>query len=371
MGDTQSLTVIAGGDVGPMIQPVTRLAELIEPTLATADFRIAQCERTYSRAKDFPRWDTVPSGEWSRLDPEYAEVYRAAGIDVVSLASNHALDWGYPPLFDTLDLFADWGIQTMGAGRDEAEARKPVILEKNGVKVAVLAYASVVRDGWAASGEVPGLATIRATTTYQPIDFQPGTPTKVLSTPNARDVEAAQADIAAIKDEVDAVMIFLHWGIPYLPKLIADYQPPVAHALIDAGADIIVGHHAHSLRAVEEYNGGICLYSIGNFMTTGNVMYKQMPAHARWGLYWYDPPGEDSLYMFPNHCRKAVLPRLTFGKGGLERASLLPVLINDLAQPEPLSGDDERFTDVLEYLEWVSDQFPHTFVRENDEIVLR
>ena len=371
VSDEATLTLLAGGDIGPTIQPVARLVELVAPVLDEVDFRFGQCERTYSHRGFFPDWMTVPTGQWSRVAPEYAEIYRAARTDVVSLASNHALDWSYEALFDTLDLLRGWGIQVIGAGRDGSEARRPAVLEKDGVRVAVLAYCSVLRDGQAATDHGPGVAPMRARTWYEPIDFQPGSPPKVRTRVLAEDLAAAQADIRAAREQADAVVVSLHWGIRHVPKVLCEYQEPVAHGLIDAGADVIVGHHPHVPKAVEEYGGGLCFYSIGNFLTTGNVSHREYP-NARWGVYWYDSQdGEDSLFGFPRHCRQALLPKLTFSRRGLERASVVPIYINKLAQPEPLLRDDPRFTEALDQLEYVSDQHPHTFVAVGDEIVVR
>ena len=157
-----TLTLIAGGDVGPVIEPVDRLADLVQPVLREADVRVAQCERTYSERGWYEEWHTVPGGKHSRLHPRLASIFKAAGIDVVSLASNHAMDWGYDPLLDTIDLFRSMGMQVIGAGRNAEEARRPAIVEKNGVKVAILGYASVIRDGQAAGDNKPGIDPMRA-----------------------------------------------------------------------------------------------------------------------------------------------------------------------------------------------------------------
>jgi poly-gamma-glutamate synthesis protein (capsule biosynthesis protein) len=370
-----TLTLVAGGDVGPMIQPVNRLTELIAPVLATADFRFGQCERTYSERGFYPRWTTIPGGQWSRLPADYADLFKTANFDVVSLASNHALDWSYEPMFDTVELFRSWGMQVVGAGHDGPEARQPAIIEKDGVRVAILAYCSVIRDGQAAADGVPGISSIRVRTWYEPNDFQPGSPPNVRTEALAEDVAAAQADIRAAKEVADAVVVSIHWGIRHVPKVLAEYQQPVGHALMDAGADVILGHHAHTPKAVEEYRDSICFYSIGNFMTTGRQTHKE-PPNARWGVYWFqrDPDESDdqeSLYGFPTHCRYALLPKLTFSKAGVQRVAAIPMYINQLAQPEPLTSGDPRFQDSLDNLEYLSDQHKHTFRVEGDEIVIR
>jgi len=365
-----TLTLIAGGDVGPVIEPVDRLAELVLPVLREADFRVAQCERTYSGRGCYQEWKTTPGGKHARQEPKMASVFQKAGIDVVSLASNHAMDWGYEPLLDTIDLFRSMGMQVIGAGRDAEEARSPAVLEKNGVKVAILGYCSVLRDGQAAGDNKPGIAPMRAHTYYAPIDFQPGSPPAIISVPLEEDMAAMRQDIKRAKAGADAVVIFIHWGIRFIPKIVAGYQPPVAHAAMDAGADLILGHHSHVPKAVEVYKGKVCFYSIGNFMTTGS---HSEPLPVSWNLLtspvWYQVE-PDSLYYFPTHCKQTILPKVVFSKRGVERVAFLPACINKLAQPDVLDSKDSRFHEVVQTMEWVSDYVPHKFRVDGNEVVV-
>ena len=171
-----SITLMTGGDIGPVYEPTEEFAELIAPLLKQADIRLGQCERTYSERGEIPHYAYGPGGQHSRLHPNMAGVWNAAGIDVVSLASNHAMDWGPEALLDSIDLFRSMGKIVIGAGRDGDEARKPAIIEKNGVKVALLAYCSVVIDGYEAGPNKPGLAPLRAHSSFETADYQAGMP---------------------------------------------------------------------------------------------------------------------------------------------------------------------------------------------------
>jgi poly-gamma-glutamate capsule biosynthesis protein CapA/YwtB (metallophosphatase superfamily) len=367
---SETLTLIAGGDVAPVQGPVDQYPRLIKPVLDSVDYRLAQCERTYSTRGSYPDWLQTPGGEWTRLAPELARVFPEAGIDVVSLASNHAMDWGYEALYDTIELFKSMGIRTVGAGPDRASAHSPVVVEANGVKVAILAYTSVLRDGQAASIGHPGVAAIRAKTLYEPIDYQPGSPPKILSHPHESDLALMEADISEARKVAHSVLISIHWGVRHIPKVIADYQPVIAHRAIDAGADIVIGHHPHVPKAVEVYRGKVCFYSVGNFMTTGRLVTKAK-SRQEWNVFWYDPNWDaDSSYRFPRHAKNILLPKIVFGKKGVERVGVILGYVNQLAQPLALACDDERFIPALEYLEWVSDQFPHDFSIEGDEVVI-
>ena len=124
------MKVLLAGDIAPVRQPVDRLADLIKPDIVDRDYLIAQCERVYSERGAFQDWVTVPRGTWSRLTEDYASVWKAAGVNVASVASNHALDYGIDPFLDTIDLFRSWGINVMGGGRSQDEARRPALLQK-------------------------------------------------------------------------------------------------------------------------------------------------------------------------------------------------------------------------------------------------
>lgn len=370
--DAATVTLMAGGDIGPVLEPTEQFAELITPVLRQADLRFGQCERIYSERGWAPQFNNGPGGQHTRLPRRFAAVWEAAGIDVISLASNHTMDWGPEPVLDTVDLFRGMGKHVIGAGRDAEEARRPAIVECKGVKIAFLAYCSVLRDGQAAGEGKAGVAPLRAHTYYAPEEFQPGTPPKVVTVAYEQDVAALQADIAKAKQQADVVIVSFHWGLRHVPKTICTYQEPVAHAAIDAGADLILGHHAHSIKAVEVYKGKVCFYSIGNFMTTGSVQTK--PGWLDWNLIWFDfdkecmPP--NGRYFFPTHCRKTMVPKITMSKQGIERVAFLPAFINPQAQPYALTPDDPKFQEVLDFVEWVSDQHPHKFRVEGDEVVV-
>ena len=129
-----TVTLMTGGDIGPVYEPTDEFAELIAPVMREADVRLGQCERVYSERGQPPQFAYGPGGQHTRLHPRFASVWNAAGIDIVSLASNHAMDWGPDALLDTIEMFRGMGKTVIGAGRDEEEARKPAIIERNGVQ---------------------------------------------------------------------------------------------------------------------------------------------------------------------------------------------------------------------------------------------
>lgn len=367
-----TLTLMSGGDIGPVYEPTEEFAELIAPVYRQADLRLGQCERTYSERGSPPQFANGPGGQHSRLHPRMTGVWDAAGIDIVSVASNHAMDWGPEALLDTIDLFRAKGKLVIGGGCDAEEARAPAIVERNGVTIAILAYCSVLRDGQAAGKGKAGVAPLRAHTHYAAEEFQPGTPPRVITIPYEEDVKAMEEDVRKAKQRADAVVVSIHWGLRLVPKTICTYQPPIAHAAIDAGADLILGHHAHSIKAVEVYKGKVCFYSVGNLMTTGAP--KPDRSTFDWNLIWL-PIDEECLpprgrYFFPSHCRMTMVSKAVIGKRGVERVSFLPAYINPRAQPYVVTPEDPKFSEILKFTEWVSDQHPHKFRVEGGEVVI-
>jgi poly-gamma-glutamate synthesis protein (capsule biosynthesis protein) len=367
-----TVTLMSGGDIGPIYEPTEEFAELIAPVLKQADLRLGQCERVYSERGWTPQFALGPGGQHTRLHPRMAGVWDAAGIDIVSIASNHAMDWGPEAMLDTIDFFRGKGKLVIGGGRDEEEARKPAIIEKNGVRIALLAYCSVLRDGQAAGKGKAGIAPLRAHTYFAAEEFQPGTPPTVISAPYEEDITALKEDIQKAKRQAHVLILSIHWGLRLVPKTICTYQPPIAHAAIDAGADLILGHHAHSIKAVEVYNGKVCFYSVGNLITTGSP--KNSPSTYDWNLIWL-PIDQECLpptgrYFFPSHCRMTMLPKVVMSRKGIEKVSFLPAYINPRAQPYVVAPDDPKFGEILKFTEWVSDQHQHMFRVEGNEIVV-
>ena len=119
-----------------------------------------------------------------------ASVFTDCGFNVASVASNHAMDWGAEALLDTIELLRDKGLQIIGGGRNLAEARRPALIDSKGLRIAMLAYCSVLHEGYAAGPDTPGVAPLRAHTRYEPVDYQPGVPPRVVTIPDEQDLAA-------------------------------------------------------------------------------------------------------------------------------------------------------------------------------------
>lgn len=360
----EALTLLGCGDVGPIHEPVDAFAELAQPTLTQADLRFAQVERVYSERGAL---QVHSADAHSRVAPHMASVFSACGFDVVSVASNHAMDWGPEALLDTIDVLRARGIRTVGAGRNLAEAREPAILERKGTRVAILAYCSVLREGYAARPDHPGVAPLRVHTYYEPAEYQPGMPPRIVTIPYADDLEGMLDDIKAARSRADAVVVSLHWGLHFIPRAIADYQPMVARAAFAAGADLILGHHAHVPKAVGVHDGKVCFYSLSNFIMSAPAAKPERHAvfARRYGValdpdYPHLPYGVDA--------KRSLIAKARISPAGVEAVSFLPVLIDKRLRPEVLLASDPRFQDALQYMNWASEGYAPPFQAEGDEV---
>ena len=239
-----------------------------------ADIAIANFENP---APDNPRWHT--KGTVFSADPTLIDGLANAGIDYVSLANNHIRDAGGQGLLQTIENIEQRGIKVSGAGKDLAAARRPAIMEAGDVKVAILAYDAIAGDYHATATRI-GSAPLQA--------------------------RLVKADVAAArKAGADIVIVFPHWGTEYDPTPFASQQK-LARMIIDAGADMVIGNHAHWAAAMEVYQGKPIWYALGNFV------FDQT---------WSEPTME------------GITLELTFRGKELAQVRIRPHIILDKAQP--------------------------------------
>jgi poly-gamma-glutamate synthesis protein (capsule biosynthesis protein) len=210
-----------------------------------------------------------------RSDPLVASALRALGLTVVSFAHNHALDYGYPGLLQTLEVVRAAGVQVVGAGATLAEALRPAYTRASDRRVAWLAFAATLPPGWAATPERPGVAPLRVRVRFEAdasvMEEQPGTSPYVSTEVEPHDLDQALTAVRAAAAEADVVIASVHWGVPPgwtapFQGLLADYQQPLGRALLEAGAAAVLGHHPHTLHGIEVWRGRPILYSLGNFV---------------------------------------------------------------------------------------------------------
>jgi poly-gamma-glutamate synthesis protein (capsule biosynthesis protein) len=168
-----------------------------------------------------------------------ARTLKGSGFTVLNLANNHTVDFGPSAIKDTRQALESEGIEAFGAGKNLEEARTPLILSINGLRVAFLGYTVANSRLEYAEKDKAGAVPIRP--------------------------DYIEHDIQSIRNKADIVIVSLHWGIEYQHYPTPE-QRRIAHSIIDSGADIILGHHPHVLQGIELYKGRLICYSLGNFL---------------------------------------------------------------------------------------------------------
>jgi poly-gamma-glutamate capsule biosynthesis protein CapA/YwtB (metallophosphatase superfamily) len=376
MNTQQTISFIGAGDCGPVHGakdgfPVERYSELVRPTLATADIRFVNCERQYSSRGEYARAGQGDYQAHGRQPPEMADILTHCGFDAATIANNHMWDFGADAMLDTRALLESKGIQVTGAGKTLAQARQPAIVERKGIKVGFLGYTSIFPVGSTATANKPGMATIRVKTAYE--TRGPHAPVRVITQPVEEDLRMVVDDITALRKEVDILMVAFHWGVIWVPRVIADYQVAIAHACIDAGADLIMGHHAHIPKGIEVYKGKSIFYSLSNFcMTkpTPSTLWAETPWHHGALRNHTDQDPNYPLLPYGRDGKRSLLVKAILSKKGVERVSFLPMMIDQQYRPEVLKSGDPRFDDMVSYMSWTSEGLNHRFEVAQDEIIV-
>ena len=213
--------------------------------LARAEITVGNFESTLSAAGS-----PTQGGDSFAASPRVRLPLRAAGFDLLSLANNHVGDYGDRALRQTLDRFDSARIETVGAGRNLDAARRPVIIERDGVRVGFLAVDSI--------GETPSATGSRAGTNR--LNMPPRT-----GPLNRSQLRRITSDIRALDRRVDNVVVLTHWGTQYTHRP-EPSQRAAARAFADAGADLVIGGHPHWIQGYEMAGSAVVVHSLGNFI---------------------------------------------------------------------------------------------------------
>jgi hypothetical protein len=349
-------------------KPETIFQHAVE-VLRTADIAFANCDQVYSD-KGY-----LIHGFGSNSDPKNIPALLYAGLDVVSLANNHAYDWGKEALIDTMDRFKEIGLPFVGVGRNIAEARQSIILDRKGNKVGFLAYSSVHPKDSEANDNKPGLAPVRVRTFYEPLDDQPGSSPRIVTIPYKEDLEAMVQDIRKLRAQVDVLVVSFHWGVHRVPRVIPTYCFDVGHAAIDAGADLILGTHTHILKGIEVYNGKVIFYSTSNFASELGIAQYGNPENAIYlkNLKKISEKQQGSTEAYRREVKATIIAKAIIEGGKIKRLSYLPCFINDHNEPEIVTSGDPRGQEVYRYLEDISksEGLPVHFSWDGDEVLIQ
>lgn len=282
----KALIAKSGGEA-----PLAQVAE----RLAAADFTCGNLESPLSTGGTRAKGKEV----CFRGDPRGAEGLQLAGFDAISIANNHALDYGSVALADTAATLDERGIAHSGAGAGLDAAWAPAVVEVGDATVAYLAFSHILPPGFTATDSRAGIAQGRA---------------------NMDQVAAAVSSAAA---EHDYVIVSFHWGIEYVDDANAE-QVRDARRAIDSGADLVIAHHPHVLQGVERYKAGLIAYSLGDFV-------------------------------FDHYSRKtgeAFILDIALGPHGAGETTVTPVYLDTYGRPAVVTGKEAQV--ILQRLEKVS-----------------
>jgi poly-gamma-glutamate capsule biosynthesis protein CapA/YwtB (metallophosphatase superfamily) len=249
--------------------------------LRTADVTLGNLECPLSK-----RGRAVPNKAFTfRGDPRAVQGLTWAGFDLLSLANNHARDYGAAALRDTFSTLKKAGIAFAGAGANRTAAWKPAIIERGGARIAFLGFSEIGPSSFVATGRTPGTAYTMS---------------------RSKVVKA----IKAAHKKADYVIVSFHWGVE------RDYSPTSrqvadGRAAVRAGADMVLSSHPHVLQGVEFYRHRLIAYSLGNFVFSpgSDAGRDTMILHAT-----MTPKGVSEVSAEPVHIGQDGRPRLQKGK---------------------------------------------------------
>jgi poly-gamma-glutamate synthesis protein (capsule biosynthesis protein) len=275
----------------------------VRSILADADVTIGNMEGTFTeRGTQASKFYTF------RTPPRHARGLFEAGFDVVSLGNNHAMDYGAVGLADTIAALDAAGVLHSGGGADATAARKPVILETKGPTIAFLSYNAVLEATFATASSA-GVAYA--------------------------DEAAIRADVTAAKQLADIVIVSIHGGVEYQDGPTAE-QRRLDRAAIDAGASLLLGHHAHVFQGWERYGSGVIVYGLGNFV--------------------FDLDSDDLATLGPRPFQTAVMRFELSPSGEVLSVAARPVFIDPLEnRPQPATG--ERLREIEARIQMLNEAF--------------
>lgn len=204
----------------------------------------------FAANQEFPfssRGQQAPDKQYTfRLPESRVSLMNEIGVDLVTLANNHALDFGTDALLDTVSTLDQAGILHVGAGADSEAARQPAIVDVNGVRVGFIGASRVIPvASWTAGASSPGMLT-------------------------AYDPALLVQTIQETRPLCDYLVVLIHWGVERA-EMPVDHQTSLGRQCIDAGADLVVGSHPHVLQGIEYYRGKPIVYSLGNFIFGSSI----------------------------------------------------------------------------------------------------
>ncbi|MCP5143632.1 MAG: CapA family protein [Gammaproteobacteria bacterium] len=348
---SDALAIVLTGDVILDVPEPDHWLGGIAPAVRAADIAIGHLEVPHT-ARSFELAGDVPA---PGADPAHLAALKRAGFAAMTLAGNHIADCGPAGIADTIEGLNALGIASCGAGADLVTARRPVLLEHGNRRLAVLSYNCVgPQNAWAGEASA-GCAYLPVATA----DGTPITPPKTLTTPTAEAAHILTQDIAAVRDQAELVIVALHKGIVHTPVTVAPYERQLAHMAIDAGADVVISHHAHIIRGIEFYRGKPVFHGLGNGCVVTHALdpNQSHAGRADWArrrkqLFGFEPDPAYQLAPFHPQAVNAFLARLVWHADGRLEVGVLPACVDAPGRPRLVTGAEAE--SVCQYLERIT-----------------
>jgi len=310
----------------------------IAPCLREAQLAVGHLEVPHTRRGREMAADVPAPG----ADPAHLAAVAEAGIDVVTLAGNHMADCGAEGIIDTIDELDRLGIRHCGAGLNLQQARQPAWFESASLRIAVLSYNCVgPEESWAQSDSA-GCAYVR-------VLAEGGGAIK----PAARLHALDPASVLQMADDIRVArrtgahlcVVALHKGIVHTPATLAPYERPLAHAAIDAGADLVIGHHAHILRGIERYRNRPIFHGLGNGCVVTRALSPDQsnPKRAEWArqrreMFGFEPDPNYILAPFHPDAVHGMLARVLIEDSRVAAVGFIPVFVEPPGRPTLAQG---------------------------------
>ena len=372
--DEKTLTMIAVGDLVLQLPQPETYFEQVAALLNSADIVAGQGEVIFTDRGVASSTDVAATP----CPLSHIHALRYAGFNVITLAGNHVWDSGPAGIEDTIKALEEMGIAFTGAGMNINEARKPAIIECNDTIFGFLAYNCVgPRESWA-TAKKSGCSYVKIITHYELDHATPGGPPTIYTFADPPSLKLMIEDIQNLRPQCDILTVSLHKGIGHTPAVIAMYEKEVSHAAIDAGADLVLGHHAHILRGIEQYKGKFIFHGLGNFVTvTSDLSTKNLKGNPEWArrrkeLFGFEPDPDYPNYPFHPEARQTIMAKCRISHKKISQVSYLPCLINKRGQPEILKND-EKGQQVFDYMVKITQKAGLNAIYEwkGDEVIVR
>jgi poly-gamma-glutamate capsule biosynthesis protein CapA/YwtB (metallophosphatase superfamily) len=345
---TDAISIVLAGDLVLDEPDGAYWLSGIAPALRVADLAVGHLEVPHTARGAELQGDVPAPG----APPENLAAIAGAGFGLLSLAGNHIADCGAEGIADTIAGLVAQGLAHCGAGLTLAEARAPAIVERGGRRIALLSYNCVGPVASWAGEDKAGCAWLRIETE----DGAPIAPAAKLVVLTDEAVGTLQRDIAAARTQAQLVMVALHKGIVHTPAKLAPYERILSHAAVDAGADVVIGHHAHIVRGIEFHRGKPIFHGLGNgcVVTRALSPAQDHPARAQWAerrkaLFGFEPDPAYTLAPFHPETVNAFLGNLSWrGDGGVD-VGIIPVDVE--APGRPVLASAARGAEIRDYVE--------------------